>query len=113
MAYVDLPCDTVKWVEYKNLFIMLSHLRSIDDLKLFIGSYTRSDTLPSETARCLSALQGLVVFLAENCCWNEQKKFMRKTLPFIAKSAALLEERVPASGLPFLEKQESKLKCTH
>ena len=112
MACVDLPCDYEQWAEYKNLFIMLSHLRSIDDLKLFIGSYTRSDTPPSVTASCLKALQGLVVFLTDNFCCNEQKKFMKKTFPFIAKSAGLLEARVPISGLPFLEKQESKLKCS-
>lgn len=108
MACVDLPCDFEQWAEYKNLFIMLYHLRSIDDLKLFIGSYTRSDTPPSATASCLNSLRGLVVFLTDNFGWNEQKKFMRTIFPFIAKSAALLEERVPVTGLPFLERQESK-----
>ena len=100
-------------MEYQNLFIMLNHLRSIEALQLFIGSYTRSDTPPSATARCLKCLRGLAVFLRENFSLDEQKKFMRKTFPFIAKSAAMLEERVPITGMPFLSKQESKRRSAH
>ncbi len=107
MSYVDLPCDGEEWAEQKNVFIMLSHLRSLDALKLFVGSYTRTDSAPSATSRCLSSLRGLVTFLSENCDEKEQDKFMKKTLPFVAKSAAMLEDRVPITGIPFLEKQES------
>ena len=108
MAYVGLPCGTEEWAEQKNVFFMLSHLRSLDDLELFMESYTRPDAAPSATSKCLSSLRGLVVFLTENCGTEDQSKFLKKTLPFIAKSAALLEQRVPLSGMPLLEKQESK-----
>jgi len=110
MAYVELPCDTEEWSEQKKVFIMLSHLRSLDALKLYLSSYTRPEAAPSATTKCLSSLRGLVVFLTENCNAEEQNSFVTKVLPYIAKNAALLEDRVPISGLPFLEKQESKRK---
>ena len=108
MAYVELPCDAEEWPEQKNVFIMLSHLRSLDAMKLYVSSYTRPEAAPSVTTKCLSSLRGLMAFLTDKCSAEEQNVFTTKTLPYIAKNAALLEDRVPISGLPFLEKQESK-----
>ena len=49
-----------------------------------------------------------MAFLTNFCTGEEQKKFFTTTLPFIARSASLLEERVPSSGIPYLLNQESK-----
>ena len=109
MSYVELPCDfEEEWWEYNRLFILLSHLRSINELNLLISSHTRPDEPPSLISASLTALKGLMVFLSDYCTPDEQKKFITKTLPFIARAAAKLEERAPTSGIPRLEKQESK-----
>lgn len=108
MANVCLPCDYEEWWDYQRIFILLSHLRSVEDLKLLISSHTRPEDGPTPISRCLEALKGLLVFLTEFCTSEEQKKFLMVTLPFIARSAALLEERVPQMGIPSLQKQESE-----
>lgn len=108
MAYVSLPCEFEEWWDYKKILIMLSHLRSVQDLNLLISSHTRPEDGPSPTSRSLAALKGLVAFLSEFCTPDEQKRFVSSTLPFIARSAVKLEDRVPMSGIPTLEQQESK-----
>lgn len=113
MSVVILPCDYEEWWEYKRLFILVSHLRSILDLKLLISSHTREDISPSPISRCLGALKGLLAYLFDYCNQDEQEKFLTKTLPFIARSAALLEERIPLSGIPYLEKQESRFSLVY
>ena len=108
MSVIDLPCDYEEWWDYQKLFILLSHVRSIQELDLLISSHTRADGGPSPTSKVLGDLKGLVIFLREFCTRAEQKNFLGHTLPFIARTAALLEERVPLSGIPSLQQQESK-----
>lgn len=114
MVSVVLPCDYEEWLDYQKIFILLSHLRSVKDLNLFISSHTRREDVPTPISRCLEALKGLMAFLTDFCTPEEQKKFLTSTLPFIARSASQLEERVPLSGIPFLSEQESEffsLRC--
>lgn len=111
MENVALPCYYEEWPEYLKIFLILSRMWSLQDLKLLISSHTRAeDTSQSPTtSKCLRALKGLLAFLEEFCTPEEQKKFVSKTLPSIARAASLLEERVPYSGIPHLQKQESTL----
>lgn len=112
MSVVDLPCECEEWWDYQKLFIMLSHLRSMKDLNLLISCHTRTgdgeEPTDSPSSKCLRALKGLLVFLTEYYTPEEQKRFASQTLPFVARAASLLEERVPLSGIPCLQKQESK-----
>lgn len=107
MSVVDLPCEYEEWWDYQKMFILLSHVRSIKDLNLLISSHTRDDLRGSPSANFLTSLKGLVAFFSEYCTLEEQKKYVSETLPFIAKAASLLEERVPLSGIPCLQKQEN------
>ncbi len=109
MAYVYLPCDSEDWWDYQKMFILLSHLRSMDDLNLLISSHTRPDEEIYPSSKALAALKGFQAFLKDYCTPEQQKKIVTHTLPFIAKAAAMLEDRVPPSGIPCLEKQESEL----
>ena len=104
-ACVFLPCEVEDWWEDKKLFLLLSHVRSVDELGQLIAAHGRGDRVMS---RRLSSLAGLRVFLAQHCTQDEQKVFLSTTLPFIAKSASSLDERVPESGIPFLGRQEGK-----
>lgn len=107
MSVIDLPCEYEEWWDYQKIYILLSHLRSMRDLNLLISSHTRTGD-NSPTSKCLGALKGLVTFLTEYYTPEEQMKFVSHTLPFVARAAGLLEERVPLSGIPCLQKQESK-----
>lgn len=108
MSNVPLPCDYEDdWREYKKLFILLSHLRSINELHLLISSHTREDSPPGPIYNTLKALKGLLAYLTGYCSPEEQESFMKGILGLIARSAAMLEERVPSTGIPFLESQES------
>lgn len=113
MSVIDLPCEFEEWWEYKKVFILLSHLRSMRELTLLISSHTRTRDIEGEPrspiSNVLGALKGLVAFLVDFYTPEEQQKFVSHTLPFVAKAAALLEERVPLAGIPCLEKQESNL----
>ena len=112
MSVVDLPCDYEEWWDYKKVFILLSHLRSMRDLTLLISSHTRTgdeeEPRGSPISKVLGGLKGLVTFLTDFYTPEEQKKFVSCTLPYVAKAAALLEDRVPLAGIPRLEKQESE-----
>ena len=108
MAYVCLPCDSEDWWDYQKMFILLSHLRSVEELNLLISSHTRPDEEIYPSSKALAGLKGFQVFLKQYCTPEQQKKIVTRTLPFIAKAAAMLEERVPPSGIPCLEKQESE-----
>lgn len=116
MSVVDLPCEYEEWWDYQKVFILLSHLRSVLELNLLISCHTRTgggeEASDSPTSRCLGALKGLLTFLTEYYTPEEQKRFVSHTLPFVARAACLLEERVPLSGIPRLQKQESKDACT-
>ena len=109
MAYISLPCDSEDWWDYQKMFILLSHLRSLEDLNLLISSHTRPDEQVYPSSKALSALKGFLAFLKDYCTPEQQKTIVTHTLPCIAKAAAMLEERVPPSGIPRLEKQESEL----
>ena len=106
MARVLLPCDVEEWWEDKRLFLLLSHMRTINDFDLLISSHTRKDQ--TVFAKRLIALQGLRSFLVNQCTAEEQNTFLTSTLPCIAKAASYLDERVPDTGIPFLSKQECK-----
>lgn len=107
MPGVRLPCyGGSSWEEYKQLFVLLSNLQTLESFRELISAYTRGE--PSPLSEKLSCLSGLVVFLETFCSEEERKTFFDQTLPFIAKAAILLEERVPDSGVPFLHRQESK-----
>ena len=108
MAAVLLPCDVEEWWEDKKLFVLLSSARSLQEFDLLIKSHTRENKPQSVISRRLEALSGLNKFLVDFCSAEEQKTFMSVTLPFIAQSASILDERVPDSGIPFLERQECK-----
>jgi hypothetical protein len=112
MSVIDLPCEYEEWWDYKKVFILLSHIRSLRDLNLLIASHTRTGDGQSYSnppaSRILGCLKGLVTFLNDYLTPEEQKNFVSCTLPFIAKAAGMLEERVPFSGIPCLQKQESK-----
>ncbi len=109
MSCIDLPCDYDEWFEYKKLFLLLSHLRSLSDLDVFISSHTRADLAPSAISDVLVRLKGLVSYLSCECSPQEQNTFFKLTLPFIAREASFLDQRIPERGLPYLEKQESKI----
>ncbi len=107
MATVFLPCESEDWWEDKKLFLLLPNLRSVEELGQLIAAHTRA---PAERtlSRLLAKLTGLHAFLKDYCSPEEQKAFCGKTLPFIAKSASCLDERVPVTGVPFLREQEGK-----
>ena len=102
-----LPChDSSSWEEYKQLFVLLSRLQTLETFRELISAHTRGDSSP--LGEKLGHLSGLVVFLENFCSEEERETFFGKTLPFIAKAAIFLEDRVPDSGVPFLQRQESK-----
>lgn len=114
MANVSLPCDNEEWWEDKRLFMLLSHMRTVKELEVLISSHTRKDTQPSVLSKRCKDLSGLVTFLQKFCTAEEQKVYAGVTLPFIARAACCLDERVPESGIPFIVQQECKyliLKC--
>lgn len=89
------------------MFLLLMNLRSVEELGQLIATHTRAadERLLSQL---LAKLSGLHAFLVEFCSPEEQTAFCAKTLPFIAKSASCLDERVPATGIPFLQGQEGR-----
>lgn len=107
-GYVYLPCDSEDWSDFQRMFILLSHLRSMEDLTLLISSHTRPDEEIYPSSRALGALKGFLAFLKDYCTPEQKSKVVTHTLPFIAKSAGMLEERVPPCGIPCLSKQESE-----
>lgn len=115
MATVFLPCESEDWPEDKKLFLILASLRSADDLGRLIAAHTRSGASAgahaageSALARRLRALAGLHAFLVTHYGAEERRAFFSRTLPLVARSASLLDERVPSSGLPFLKRQEGE-----
>ncbi len=105
MATVFLPCESEDWWEDKKLFLLLMSLRSVDELGHLIAAHTRAGE-QRVLSHLLARLGGLHAFLVNFCSPDEQAVFCAKTLPFIAKSASCLDERVPATGIPFLQGQE-------
>ena len=106
MACLFLPCDSEDWWDDKKLFLLLFHLRSLDEFTQFINAHCRSGAKDSGLSKRLRDLQGLRAFLEQYCSPEEQHNVFKRTLPFIAKSASCLDERVPESGIPFLERHE-------
>jgi len=108
MACVLLPCDVEQWWEDKRLFLLLSHLRTVSDLETLITSHTRKDSERTTLSYRLKELKGFLVFLKNFCEEEEREQCIKVTLPFIAKSAAKLEELVPESGIPFIVQNEGE-----
>ena len=106
MARVLLPCDVQAWSEHKKLFLLLSYVRSVEELNRLSATHTRQLTPENVVGQRLKELAGLAEFLASYCSADERKIFLGKTLPFIAKSAASLEDRIPACGISYLETQD-------
>ena len=104
--WVYLPCDSEAWWEDKKLFLLLSHLRSVEEFGALISAHTRQGGERTILSHRLKDLAGLRVFLADHCSPEEKTRFLRSTLPFVAKTASCLDERVPESGIPFLAQQE-------
>lgn len=107
MARVLLPCEVEEWWEDKRLFILLSNIRSVNDLSTLITSHTRKDSEPTVLSNRLKQLSGLLVFLNKYCTKEESDTYTCSTLPFIAQSASKLDELVPESGVPFIVQQEA------
>lgn len=113
MATVFLPCESEEWPEDKKLFLLLASLRSADDFGGLIAAHTRGPAGHSAgegpvLSRRLRPLAGLHAFLVTHYSPEERQVFFSRTLPLVARSASLLDERVPACGLPFLRQQEGE-----
>ena len=107
MACLLLPCDCEEWWEDKKLFLLLMHLHSLDEFLQLIKAHSRrAGGEDWGFSRRLRDLEGLRAFLVDYCSPEEQQTFFNRTLPFIAKSASCLDERVPETGIPFLERHE-------
>ena len=108
MAQVFLPCESEAWSDDKRLFLLLSKLNSVQELRGMIDDHNRgveSADAPVMSHR-LHSLRGLTIFLTELATEEETKLFFSKTLPFICRSASLLETLVPDEGVPYLRQQE-------
>ena len=107
MACLVLPCDCEEWWEDKKFFLLLMHLHSLDEFSRLIKAHSRrAEGEDWGFSRRLRDLEGLRAFLVTYCSPEEQQTFFNQTLPFIAKSASCLDERVPETGIPFLERHE-------
>lgn len=108
MAQVFLPCESEAWEKDKRLFLLLSKLNSVDELRGMIDDHNRgleSADVPVIPQR-LRSLRGLAIFLTELATEEEREVFFSVTLPFVCRSASLLEALVPDEGIPYLRQQE-------
>ena len=114
MAQVFLPCESEAWSQDKRLFLLLSQLCSVQEMRGLIDDHNRPAAAESADheacsdamARRLHSLRGLAVFLAELASEEEREVFFARTLPFVCRSASGLEALVPEDGIPYLRQQE-------
>lgn len=108
MAQVFLPCESEAWADDRRLFLLLSKLNSIEELRGMIDDHNRSGASAGTAvmANRLHSLRGLAIFLTELATEEERERFFSRTFPFICRSASCLEALVPDEGVPYLRQQE-------
>ena len=98
--------DSEGWEETQQFCRLFLSVESLNTFGELIASNTREDSVFRAKFERLS---GLAVFLERYCSDEERHAFFGSTLKFIASSASSLRERLPKTGIPRLQAQESEL----